>query len=75
MRGCELGEHARLVTFAQKFRELFGEKIGEDSQKDACLKLYRTYAKVAISDDLKRRGGAQEASTEDALLQAGPRAP
>jgi hypothetical protein len=32
----ELGVDAGLVAFARKFRELFGETIGEDSQKSAC---------------------------------------
>ena len=42
--GLELGEGASLVDFARKFRELFGERIGE---KAACLKLYRQYANIA----------------------------
>ena len=65
----ELGEHAPLVTFAQKFRELFGEKIGEDSQKDACLKLYRKYAKIATSDDLKQGPYASEEEAHKKLAQ------
>ena len=76
----ELGEEAGLVTFARKFRELFAERIGVDSQKDACLKLYRKYAKIETSKNLKQgpyapRGGiTQQAGAEDALFHASPRA-
>ena len=50
----ELGGEAELVEFARKFRELFGEKIGADSQKAACLTLYRKYANITKREDLGR---------------------
>ena len=46
----ELGEEADIVVFARKFRELFGGKIGADSQKAVCLKLYRKYVNIAKRD-------------------------
>eukprot|EP00973_Karenia_brevis_P090912 12404968-Karenia_brevis.AAC.1 len=52
--GFELGEGASLVDFARKFRELFGEKISADSQRTACLKLYRQYANIVERKDLER---------------------
>ena len=52
--GFELGEGASLVEFARKFRELFGEKISADSQRTACLKLYRQYANIVERKDLER---------------------
>ena len=56
----ELGEDAGLVTFARQFRELFAERIGEDSQRDVCLKLYRKYAKIEKREDLKEGPYASE---------------
>ena len=50
--GLELRKGACLVDFARKFREIFGEKTGADSQKAACLKLYREYAKIADKQGL-----------------------
>ena len=50
----ELGDEAGLGVFARKYHELFGEKIGVDSQKAKCLKLYRQYASIAKREDLER---------------------
>ena len=50
----ELGGDAGLAAFARKYHELFGEKIGLDSQKAKCLKLYRQYANIVERKDLKR---------------------
>ena len=65
----ELGEEAGLVTFARKFRELFAERIGVDSQKDACLKLYRKYAKIETSKNLKQGPYAPEVEEHNRLAQ------
>ena len=41
----EIGDGAELPDFAEKWLDLFGEKIrGAVSQKAACLKLYGQYA-------------------------------
>jgi len=45
-------EEAPLAQFAAKFLCFFGEKIGIDSQKDKCLKLYRQYANIVKRNDL-----------------------
>ena len=63
----ELGEEAELVTFARKFRELFAERIGVESQKDACLKLYRKYAKIDKREDLKEGPFSSEAEAHKKL--------
>ena len=39
----ELGQEADLISFAWKYRELFGENM----QKAKCLELYRKYANIA----------------------------
>ena len=43
----ELGEEADLISFAGKYRELFGE----NAQKAKCLDHYRKYANIAKSDE------------------------
>ena len=52
--GLELGNGARLVDFARKYQDFFGEKTGADSQRAACLKLYRQYANIGERKDLER---------------------
>lgn len=65
----ELGEGAGLVAFARKFRELAGERLGGNSQKDFCLKLYRQYAKIATRNDLKQGPYASEKEAHKKLAQ------
>ena len=45
-------EEAPLAQFAATFLSFFGDKIGIESQKDKCLKLYRQYANIAKREDL-----------------------
>ena len=63
----ELGGEAELVAFARKFREFFGEKIGADSQKAACLTLYRKYANIAKREDLGRHQYETVAEAQEKL--------
>ena len=46
-----LGEGAGFVSFAREFREFVGERMKEESQRTACLKLYRKYAKIAQTNE------------------------
>eukprot|EP00975_Prorocentrum_lima_P005112 1111925-Prorocentrum_lima.AAC.1 len=50
----ELGDEENLTDFAKKFKELFGEKLKRKTQKPRCLELYRRYAKIETSKDLKQ---------------------
>ena len=65
----ELGDEASLPDFAKKFKELFGEKLKGKTQKSRCLELYRRYAKIETSKDLKQGPYAPEVEEHNRLAQ------
>ena len=65
----ELGDEANLTDFAKKFKELFGEKLKRKTQKPRCLELYRRYAKIETSKDLKQGPYAPRAEEHNRLAQ------
>ena len=65
----ELGDEANLTDFAKKFKELFGEKLKRKMQKPRCLELYRRYAKIETSKDLKQGPYAPRAEEHNRLAQ------
>ena len=64
-----LGDEANLTDFAKKFKELFGEKLKRKTQKPRCLELYRQYARIETSEDLKQGPYAHEEEEHKKLAQ------
>ena len=47
----KIGEGADLDVFAKTYVQLFADKVGIQSQKSLCLKLYREYAEIANTEE------------------------
>ena len=47
----EIGHDADVQTFADKYLEIFRDKICTGRQQSRCLALFRNYAKVAETED------------------------
>ena len=72
----EIGDDKGLTKFASKFLDLFGEKIrGAPAQKQACLTLYRKYARIETREDLERHEYEDVATARKNLYTNGHNVP